>query len=87
MKTDFYVGMEQRFTPFSEPQKVTPDKLNAAVDTEYVKVIKAQVLNALNERLETFMQYETTSVGQVRDQMASDLLTHFVSEFDEGAKT
>ena len=40
----------------------------------------------LNERLATFMRYETTVVGKVQYQMASAMPTRFVSVLDEEAK-
>ena len=74
--------MEQSY-PLSEPQKVALDKLTTDVGLQYVEFIMAQVPDALNARLETFMPFETTLVGHVPDQMASDMPTCYVYVSDE----
>ena len=48
--------MEQS-TPLNEVEKVSLDKLNSAVGSEYVEFLAAQGPDILNARVETFMQY------------------------------
>ena len=53
----------------------------------YVEFLDAQGPDVLNTRVGTFMQYKTTPMGKVRDQIASAMPTRFVSMTDDGAKT
>ena len=77
--------MEQS-TPLSEAQKVALDKMTAAVCPEYVEFLAAQGSDALNARVETFMQYETALLGQVQNQEASAMPTSYVTMPPEEAK-
>ena len=57
---------------------VALDNLTAALDPEYVEFLAAQGSDVLNARVETFMKYETALLGQVKNQVASAMLTRFV---------
>ena len=46
----------------------------------------AQGPDVLNARVELFMQYETTLLGQVQNQVESAIPTRFVAMSDEEAK-
>ena len=73
-------------TPLSEAQKVALDKLAASLGPEYVEFLVAQGPDVLNARLESFLQYEATLLGQVQDQVASAMPTRFVAVPDQEAK-
>ena len=70
-------------TPLSEAQKVALDKLAASLGPEYVEFLVAQGPDVLNARLEGFLQYEATLLGQVQDQVASAMPTRFVAVPDQ----
>ena len=72
-------------TPLSEAQKVVLDKLTASLGPEYVEFLVSQGPEVLNARVEGFLQYEASLLGQVQDQMASAMLTRNVSVPDEEA--
>uniref|UniRef100_A0AAV1VDA4 Retrotransposon gag domain-containing protein n=1 Tax=Peronospora matthiolae TaxID=2874970 RepID=A0AAV1VDA4_9STRA len=73
-------------TPLSEAQKVALDKLIASLGPEYVEFLVSQGPEVLNARVEIYMQYEATLLGQVQDQIASAMPTRYVSVPDEEAK-
>ena len=73
-------------TPLSEAQKVALDKLAASLGPEYVEFLVAQGPDVLNARLEGFLQYEATLLGQVQDQVASAMPTRFGAVPDQEAK-
>uniref|UniRef100_A0AAV1UJA2 Retrotransposon gag domain-containing protein n=1 Tax=Peronospora matthiolae TaxID=2874970 RepID=A0AAV1UJA2_9STRA len=73
-------------TPLSEAQKVALDKLTASLGPEYVEFLVSQGPEVLNARVESFMQYEATLLGQVQDQIESAMPTRYVSVPDEEAK-
>ena len=77
--------MEQS-TPLYEAQKVALDKLIAAIGPEYVEFLAAQGSEVLNARVETFMHYETSLLGQVQNQVASAMPTRYVAMLPEEAK-
>ena len=66
-------------TPLSEAQKVALDKLAASL---VQSMWNSLVLTA---RVEGFLQYEASLLGQVQDQMASAMPTRCVSVPDEEA--
>uniref|UniRef100_A0AAV1U985 Retrotransposon gag domain-containing protein n=1 Tax=Peronospora matthiolae TaxID=2874970 RepID=A0AAV1U985_9STRA len=76
----------ENITPLSEAQKVALDKLTASLGPEYVEFLVSQGPEVLNARVESFMQYEATLLGQVQDQIASAMPTRYVSVPDEEAK-
>ena len=57
-------------TPLLEAQKVALDNLTASLVPEHVKLILSQGLEVLTARVERFLQYEASLLGQVQDQMA-----------------
>ena len=69
-----------------EAQMVALDKLTASLGTEYVEFLVAQGPDVLNARLEGFLQYEATLLGQVQDQVASAMPTRFVAVPDQEDK-
>ena len=73
-------------TPLSGTQKVALEKLTVAVGPEYVEFLAAQGPDVLNARVEAFMQYETSLLGQVQNQVASAMPTRYVSMPPEEVK-
>ena len=55
----------------SEAQRLALDKLSAFVGPEQIETLLAQGPEKLIARLEAFMRYEATLLGQVHDQAAS----------------
>uniref|UniRef100_M4BVG8 Uncharacterized protein n=1 Tax=Hyaloperonospora arabidopsidis (strain Emoy2) TaxID=559515 RepID=M4BVG8_HYAAE len=72
--------------PLSEAQKVALDKLAASLGPEYVEFLVSQGPEVLTARVEGFLQYEASLLGQVQDQMASAMPTRYVSVPDEEAR-
>ena len=64
----------EQSTPLLEAQKIALDNLTAAVGSKY-EFWAAQGPDVLNERVETFMQYETALLGQVQNQVVSAMPT------------
>ena len=62
----------------SEAQRLALDKLSALVGPDQIKALLAQGLEVLNARLEAFMRYEATLLGQVHDQAASAAPTQYI---------
>ena len=54
----------------SEAQRLALDKLSAFAGPDQIEALLAQGPEVLNARLETFMHYEATLLGQVHDQAA-----------------
>ena len=73
-------------TPLSDAQKVALDKLTASLGPEYVEFLVSQGPEVLTARVEGFLQYEASLLGQVQDQMASAMPTRYVSVPDEEAR-
>ena len=73
-------------TPLSEAQNVALDKLTASLGPEYVEFLVSQGPEVLTARVEGFLQYEASLLGQVQDQMASAMPTRYVSVPDEEAR-
>ena len=69
-------------TSLSEAQKVALDKLTP----EYVEFLVSQGPEVLTARVEGFLQYEASLLGQVQYQMTSALPTRYVSVPDEEAR-
>ena len=73
-------------TSLSEAQKVALDKLTASLGPEYVKFLVSQGPEVLTARVECFLQYETSLLEQVQDQIASAIPTRYVSVPEEEAR-
>ena len=76
----------ENFTPLSEAQQVALDKLTASLGPEYVEFLVSQGPDVLHARLEGFLQYEASLIGQVQDQVASAMPTRYVAVPDQEAK-
>ena len=74
-------------TPLSEAQKVALDKLTASLGPEYVEFLVSQGPEVLIARVEVFLQYGVSLLGQVQDQMASAMPTRYVCVPDEEARS
>ena len=55
------------------------DKLTALVGIDKINHILAQGLEELQARLEAFMRYEATLLGQIHDHVASAMPTRYIS--------
>ena len=66
-----------------EAQCLALDKLRALICVEQIDHIVAQGPEVLNTRLEAFMQFEATLIGQVHDQVASSMSTRYIPMPDE----
>ena len=62
----------------SEAHRLALDKLTALVGVVQVDHIVAQAPEVLNARLEAFMRYEATLIGQVHDHVASSMPTRYI---------
>ena len=69
--------MEDLFQ-LSEAQSLALDKLTALVRIDQINHIVAQGPEELQARLEAFMRYEATSIGQVDDHVASAMPTRYI---------
>ena len=69
--------MENQNHP-SEAQRLALDKLSAFVGPDQIEALLAQGPEVLNARLEAFMYYEATLLGQVHDQAASAAPTQYI---------
>ena len=69
--------METKIT-FSEAQGLALEKLRALVGNEQVDIILLQGLDVIRARLDAFMQFESTFIGQVHDPLASVMSTRYV---------
>ena len=56
-------------------QRHAHDKLRALIGVNQIDHIVALGPEVLNARLEAFMQFESTLIGQVHDHVASDMPT------------
>ena len=62
----------------SEAQRLALDKLTALVGIDQINHIVAQGPEELQARLEAFMRYEATLIGQVQDHVASAMPTRYI---------
>ena len=62
----------------SEAQRLALDKLTALVGIDQINHIVAQGPEELQARLEAFMRYEATLIGQVHDHVASAMPTRYI---------
>ena len=69
--------METKIT-LSEAQGLALEKLRALVGNEQVDLILAQGPEVIRARLDAFMQFESTFIGQVHDPLASVMSTRYV---------
>ena len=63
----------------SETQGLALEKLRALVGNEQVSIILAQGPDVIRARLDTFMQFESTLIGQVHDHFVSAMPTRHVA--------
>ena len=68
----------ENLSHLSEAQRLALDKLTALVGIEQISDIVAQGLEELQARLETFMRYEATLIGQVHEHVASAMPTRYI---------
>ena len=73
-------------TSLSEAQQVALDKLTTSLGPEYVEFLVSQGPEVLTARVEGFLQYEASLLGQVQDQMASAMPTRYESVPEEEAR-
>ena len=66
--------METKIT-LSEAQGLALEKLRALVESKQVDLILAQGPDVIRARLDAFMQFESTLIGQVHDHLASAMPT------------
>ena len=69
--------METKIT-LSEAQRLALEKLRALVESKQVDLILAQGPDVIRARLDAFMQFESTLIGQVHDHLASAMPTRYV---------
>ena len=67
----------------SEAQGSALEKLRAIVGNEQVDLTLAQGPDVIRPRLDAFVQFESTLIGQVHDRLASAMPTRHVPEPDE----
>ena len=69
--------METKIT-LSEAQGLALEKLRALFGNEQVDLILAQGPDVIRARLDAFMQFGSTLIGQVHDHLASAMPTRYV---------
>ena len=70
----------------SQTQRLALDKLRALICVEQIDHIVAQGPEVLNTRLEAFMQFEATLIGQVHDHVVSAMPTRYINMPDKDPK-
>ena len=63
----------------SEAQRAAYDKLKTLFGLEHVEFIISQGPEVLHARLEAFMRYEASLIGQVQDHLAASMPTRYIS--------
>ena len=74
--------METKIT-LSETQGLALEKLRVLVGNEQVSIILAQGLDVIRARLDAFMQFESTLIGQLHDHLESVMPTQYVPVTNE----
>ena len=70
----------------SQAQRLALDKLRALIGVEQIDHIVTQGSEVLNTRLEAFMQFEATLIGQVHDHVVSAMPTRYIPMPNEEPK-
>ena len=70
----------------SEAQRLALDKLTALIGVDQIDQIMAQGPDVLIARLEAFMRFEATLIGQVHDHVAAAMPTRYIPLLDEEPK-
>lgn len=65
----------EEFPPSNEAQQVALEKLTTLIGADGINRIASQGVDALLSRLNGYMQFDATLVGQFQDQIASSRLT------------
>ena len=73
----------ERLAHLSQAQRFALDKIRVLIGIEQINHIVAQGPEVLNARLEAFMQFEATIIGQVYDHVASAMPTRYIPMPDE----
>ena len=76
----------EKVAHLSEAQRLALDKLKALVGVDQIDHIVAQGLEVLKARLDAFMQFEATLIGQVHDHLASAMPTRYIPVPDSEPK-
>ena len=71
----------------SEVQGLALEKLRALVGNKQVDLILAQGSDVIRARLDAFMQFESSLMGQVHDHLASAMPTRYVPVPNEVPRT
>ena len=70
----------------SQAQRLALDKLRALIGDEQIDLIVSQGPKELKARLQAFMKFEATLIGQVHDHVASAMPTRYIPMLDEEPK-
>ena len=70
----------------SQAQQAALAKLSALLGAEHIDLLISQGPEVLTARINAFMQYEATLIGQVQDQLASALPTRYVPMADDESR-
>ena len=65
----------EEFPPLNEAQQVALEKLTTLIGADGINHMASKGVDAFLARLNGYMQFEATLVGQVQDQIASSTLT------------
>uniref|UniRef100_A0AAV1TWS7 Uncharacterized protein n=1 Tax=Peronospora matthiolae TaxID=2874970 RepID=A0AAV1TWS7_9STRA len=72
---------------FSKAQQITLAKLKALIGHDQVALTVPQGQDALRARLDAFSNFESTLIGQFRDNLASAMPTRYVPIPDTESRT
>ena len=76
----------ERLAYLFKAQRLALNKLRALIGIEQIDHIVAQGPKVFNARLEAFIQFEATLIGQVHDHVASAMPTRYIPMPDEDTK-